>query len=398
MDVIFPDELYFSGKGRELIKSLIGQKIIRMFHYYIGNDQEELQNDSQILRSYVSRDQFFSIIEGALLVEFDSGIEISFGADESMSSINFVLNRNNNSEYMNLGNFFTPLDQQQGKPFIDVNDTEFSNEHMRNFLFKKITDIKLYRKDGLMSSYRIKDSALVFLFEDSQQMIIGYNLLKIPSVLTVTTWDLIPSEVQDNLFEVPEILHFSIDGKELMKSLIGQKIVRMFRYYSDNQEEDESFLQKFNIQHEQFFSTIDGELLVEFDSGMEVSFFNNSPMNSIGFWLERNDKGVYMDKGMSYKPLDKQDKLFIDVNGAKFSSEQMRNFLYKKITNIKLYRKNEWTKSHCINDSIISFVFEDSQQMLIGLNVLRFPSIMSVSTWDLIPAEVCDNLFEVPML
>jgi hypothetical protein len=207
MSVVFPEVLFFSSNGRELLKSLIGRKIVRMFHYHIVDNFEEFQNDKdfqdnlQILSSYFPQNQFFSIIEGPLLVEFDSGIEISFFAEEPMLSIAFCLERNSKSEYMNLGTFCKPLDQQD-RPFIDVNDTEFSNECMKKFLYKKIVDIKLFRKDGLTSSYRIKDSVISFVFEDSQQMILGYNVLNLPSVMSVVPWDLIPIKMRDNLFEV----------------------------------------------------------------------------------------------------------------------------------------------------------------------------------------------------
>jgi hypothetical protein len=396
----FPETLYFSCNGKELLKSLIGQKIIRMFHYYLG-DHEEFQDDLWNRFLETPRDQIFSIMEGPLLIEFDSGVELSFFSEEPMLSIAFCLERNNKGEYMDIGGLGEPLDHQN-RFFVDVNNTEFSNETMRNYLGKKITDVKLYRKGGISTSgYYINDSVISFSFEDLQQMVLGFNILSndMPSIMSVVTWDLIPNEIRDNLFEVPEVLHFSGNGRELLKSLIGQKIVRMFRYYSDNNVKNEYFLQKFDIPHNYFFSTIDGELLVEFDSGIEIIFFADSPMCSIGFWLERNNKGEYMELGKSYKPLDmQQDKQFIDVNDTEFSNEQMRFFLYKKITDVKLYRKNEWTKSHWINDSIISFVFEDSQQMLIGLSVLNFPSIMSISTWNLIPADVRDNLFEVLVL
>jgi hypothetical protein len=203
MSNIFPENLYSSYNGKELLKSLIGQKIIRMFHYYLGN-HEEFHDYLQNLSLDIPRDQIFSSIEGPLLVEFDSGVELSFFAEEPMQSIAFFLERNSKGEYIDQGTFCKPLDQESN-PFVDVNDVEFSNEAMRAYLHKKIVNIKLYRKDRLLStsSYRIKDSVISFVFEDSQQMTLGYNILKLSSVMTVVPWGLIPSDVRDNLFEVP---------------------------------------------------------------------------------------------------------------------------------------------------------------------------------------------------
>jgi hypothetical protein len=204
MSNVFPENLYFSCNGKELLKSLIGQKIVRMFHYYLGN-HKEFQDDLQNLSLEIPRDQIFSIIGGPLLIEFDSGVEVSFFAEEPMLSIAFWLERNSKGEYMDMGTFCKPLDHQD-RSFIDVNNAEFSNEVMRIFLDKRITNIKLYRKDGLLStsSYRIKDSAISFVFEDSQQMTLGYDILDIDvaSVMTVVPWDLIPPNIRDNLFEV----------------------------------------------------------------------------------------------------------------------------------------------------------------------------------------------------
>ncbi|MDR3196688.1 MAG: hypothetical protein LBU34_02365 [Planctomycetaceae bacterium] len=205
MSNIFPENLYFSGNGKELLKSLIGQKIVRMFRYCLGN-HEEFQDDLQDRFLEIPRDQVFSIMEGPLLIEFNSGVEISFFSEEPMLSIAFCLERNNKGEYMDLGTFCEPLDHQDSF-FVDVNNTEFSNKSMKNFLNKRITNIKLYRKDGLLStsSYRIKDSAISFVFEDSQQMILGFDILDVPSVMSVVPWDLIPANLRDNLFEVSVI-------------------------------------------------------------------------------------------------------------------------------------------------------------------------------------------------
>jgi hypothetical protein len=198
----FSETLYFSSNGKELLKSLVGQKIVRMFHYYLG-DHKEFQDDLRDRFLEIPRDQVFSIMEGPLLIEFDSGVEISFFSEEPMLSIAFCLERNNKGEYMDMGSFCEPLDHQD-RFFVDVNNTEFSNETMATFLGKKITTIKLYRKDGLLStsSYRIKDSVISFVFEDSQQMTLGFDILDVPSVMSVVPWDLIPANIRDNLFEV----------------------------------------------------------------------------------------------------------------------------------------------------------------------------------------------------
>jgi hypothetical protein len=201
----FPENLYFSRNGKELLKSLIGQKIVRMFRYYLG-DHREFRDDLQNRFLEIPLEQIFSIMEGSLLIEFDSGVEISFFAEESMLSITFCLERNNKGEYMDLGSFCKPLDHQD-RFFVDVNNTKFSNETIRNCLGNKITNIKLYRKDGLSSTstYRIKDSVISFVFENSQQIALGFDILDVPSVMSVVPWDLIPANMRDNLFEVSVI-------------------------------------------------------------------------------------------------------------------------------------------------------------------------------------------------
>jgi hypothetical protein len=196
----FPVVLYCSKNGKKLLKYLIGQKIVRMFHYFSSKDYYDYQLD--ILTCYATLDQGFSMIEGPLLVEFDSGTEVSFFAEESMESIAFCLQRNKNGKYMDMGMFYKPLDQQD-RLFIDVNSNEFSNESMRSFLDNRIIDIKLYHKNAAFPTRRISDSVISFVFEDWQKMAIGYRLFKLPSPMTVTSWDSIPPNVKGNLFEVP---------------------------------------------------------------------------------------------------------------------------------------------------------------------------------------------------
>jgi hypothetical protein len=204
MSNIFPEVLYFSGNGRKLLNSLIGQKIVRMFHHYLGN-HNEFQDYLHNLLLEIPREQVFSIITGPLLIEFDSGVEMSFFADESMLSIAFWIERNNKGENINCGSFYKPLDYLD-RSFIDVNDPEFSTITMRNFLNKKIATIKLYCKDKdsfhSTSNYRIKDSVILFIFEDSQRMVLGYDILDVSSIMTVVPWDSIPADIRNNLFEV----------------------------------------------------------------------------------------------------------------------------------------------------------------------------------------------------
>jgi hypothetical protein len=200
----------------------------------------------------------------------------------------------------------------------------------------------------------------------------------------------------------PENLYFSGDGRELLKCLTGQKIVRMFHYYLGNHKEFQEDLHNLSVRfpQDQIFSMIAGPLLIEFDSGIEISFFAEEPMLSIAFWLERNNNGKYIDLGSFCKPLDYQDRSFIDVNSIEFSNNVMRAFLGKKITTIKLYRKDGLisNSAYYIKDSVISFVFENSSSMAIGFDILDVPPVMSVVPWDLIPANMRDNLFEVSVI
>jgi hypothetical protein len=198
----FPVVLYCSKKGKKLLKYLIGQKIVRMFHYFVGDKKEYSEYLQNTLLHYSTRDHVFSMIEGPLLVEFDSGTEVSFFAEESMESIAFCLERNKKDKYMDLGIYCKPLDQQD-RLFIDVNSDEYSNECMRNFLYKRIIDIKLYHKKTASQSGRIGDHLISFVFEDKKKMAIGYRLFRLPHPMAVISWDTIPSDVMDNLFEIP---------------------------------------------------------------------------------------------------------------------------------------------------------------------------------------------------
>jgi hypothetical protein len=198
----FPVVLYCSKNGKKLLKYLIGQKIVRMFHYFLSDKSEYDEYLQNTLLPYTTRDHVFSIMEGPLLIEFDSGTEVSFSVAESMESIAFCLQRNKNGKYMDMGMFYKPLDHQD-RLFIDVNSNEFSNESMRSFLYKRIINIKLYHKKEDFQTGRIGDRVISWVFEDQQKMAIGYRLFRLPSPMTVTSWDSIPSNVKDDLFEVP---------------------------------------------------------------------------------------------------------------------------------------------------------------------------------------------------
>ncbi|MDR1142153.1 MAG: hypothetical protein LBL62_10705 [Planctomycetaceae bacterium] len=196
----FPEELYFSTTGRKILKSFIGRKIIRMFRYPLYEESEfpEYLNN---LPNGVTNDQVFSLIEGSLLVEFDTGEEINFFADEHMQSIAFSYERNPNGEYMNVCKFYTPRDICNDL-YININDTTFSNDIMRDFLNKTIIDIRRYRyRIYPPSPYRIRDTIILFSFDNSTKMALGFNI-EFNTVMSVLPWQLVASDVKENISEV----------------------------------------------------------------------------------------------------------------------------------------------------------------------------------------------------
>jgi hypothetical protein len=197
----FPEVLYFSTTGQKILKNLIGKKITRMFHYYAGNNSEfkEYLNE---LPNNIPDNQVFSLIEGPLLLEFDSGEEISFFADEQMQSIAFSYERNSNGEYMNACRFYIPQDIDNN-PYIDVNDMTFSNDVIRDSLNKMIIDIKLYHNDNIYSPshYLIRDTIIQFLFDNSTKIALGYNIDS-RTVMAVLPWQLVALDVKESINEI----------------------------------------------------------------------------------------------------------------------------------------------------------------------------------------------------
>jgi hypothetical protein len=197
----YPEVLYFSTNGKELLNKIIGKKITRMFHYYLGNENE-FQQYLRDLPDDISCDQVFSLIEGPLLIEFNSGEEISFFADEHMQSIAFSYEKNEKGEYVNSCQFYTPQDLDNN-PYIDVNDQKYSNDSMREFINKKIIDIELYRQTNVYphSTYRISDAIIQFTFEDEGQMTLGYNIHS-STVMAVLPWKSVHLNIRDEINEV----------------------------------------------------------------------------------------------------------------------------------------------------------------------------------------------------
>jgi hypothetical protein len=172
-----------------------------MFRYYLCEDDDGFSEYLNNPPNGVTNDQVFSLIEGGLLIEFDTGEEIYFFADEHMQSIAFSYERNSNGEYMNAHEFYTPRDLCN-EPYIDVNDTTFSNDVMRDFLNKTIIDIRLYRYNIYPPShYRTRNTIIQFSFDNSTKMALGYNI-EFNTVMSVLPWQLVASDVKENISEV----------------------------------------------------------------------------------------------------------------------------------------------------------------------------------------------------
>jgi hypothetical protein len=181
----------FPSNRRELIGSILKNKVSRMVRYSWCNAQEAAE---EIEEMYDAKPKStFRRTVGALVITLESGLNLGFSSQDSIACI--TVWEANYSDFED--------DEDDDFFLIDACDELYSEREICQLIGKQVTEVSILKRKPQSALYvgLPCEAGLVLKFEDSSELIMSHDLSDNMDNFSIVFRDEIPSEILKTIQE-----------------------------------------------------------------------------------------------------------------------------------------------------------------------------------------------------
>jgi hypothetical protein len=191
----------FPSNCLDLIKNTLDKKVIKMTRYSWYQPQEAEEEIAAEIAEGIGnihddpKSSVFRRTTGALVISFESGLDLGFSGIDSIASVTVWVSR---PEYGDDDELFP----------IDACDPIYSEDFIHQLVGKKIVEISILRRNYTSPLYSGLpcEAGLALKFENDSELIMSHNLSNDIDNFSVIFRNEIPSEILEQIQEVPVLL------------------------------------------------------------------------------------------------------------------------------------------------------------------------------------------------